>query len=74
MTDTKDDDPTLIPEADLDEARGGMKIPNIFSGDSRVIDSFVTIDDKALTIDAKSNADALSDNLVGFYNKGGKLK
>ena len=36
----KDDDPTIIPEADMEDVAGGMKIPNIFSGDSSIVDSF----------------------------------
>ena len=69
-----DDDPTIIPEADLDDAQGGMKIPNIFSGSDKVIDSFVSVGGKAVSVDARKTGDELSDNLVGFYNKGNKLK
>ncbi|MEM9063183.1 MAG: hypothetical protein AAGD13_22205 [Pseudomonadota bacterium] len=56
----KDDDPTIIPEADLDNVDGGMKIPNLFSGEDKVIDSFAKIDNRAISVDARFGKDVLS--------------
>ena len=58
MSDKKDD-PHIIQDEDLDQAQGGMKIPNLFSGDGKVVDSF-DLGTQGLTIDAKFSKDQLS--------------
>lgn len=60
MSDDKHDDPTIIPESDLDDVEGGMKIPNIFSGGEKVVDSFTKIDEQAISVDARFSKDDLS--------------
>ena len=64
MTDEKDD-PTFIPDGDLEDAQGGMKIPNIFSGDSKIVNSF-DLGTQDLTIDAKHSKDDLLIQNIGF--------
>lgn len=72
MTDKKAD-PSIIPDSDLDDVQGGMKIPNIFSGGERVIDSFVKIDTQSITVDARFGKDEVSKNvnsgMPGFSSK-----
>ena len=62
MTDIKkDDDPTIIPEADMEDVAGGMKIPNIFSGDSSIVDSFTLAESPSITAGKLDKADIVDD-------------
>ena len=71
MTDEKDD-PTIIPDGDLEDAQGGMKIPNLFSGDGKVVNSF-DLGKQGLTVDARHSKDDLMIQNIGFPDSS-KLK
>lgn len=65
----KDDDPTLIPEGELDDVNAGFtKIPDLYSG-GKVLDSFIKIDEFATTVTAKVREDML----INSFNTGKKL-
>ena len=62
----KDDDPTIIPETDLDDVAAGMKIPNIFSGDSKLIDDFSLSKSTTITADIKGDKGDILIQNIGF--------
>ena len=70
MSDTKKgDDPSIIPETELDDVSAGVKIPDLFSGNAKLADSFLKIDHLSTTIVGKLGKDVLSTS----FNTGKKL-
>ena len=67
----KDDDPTIIPETDLDDVAAGMKIPNIFSGDSKVIDNFSLAESPSITANIKGDKGDILIQNIGFPDDSG---
>ena len=61
MTDDKKD-PDLITDGDLDNVQGGMKIPNLFSGEGKVLTSYDLVSESP-TVTAEFGDDKLGDFL-----------
>ena len=67
----KTDDPHIIKEENLDDVQGGMKIPNIFSGEGKVVNSFDLAD---TTVTAKLGDEKLDTNWFSGHPEFPKVK
>lgn len=57
--DKKDDDPAILPEDDLDNVSGGLKLGDLRGGGD-LINSFDRVDPRATTVTANDAKDLLS--------------
>lgn len=56
----KNEDPTMIPEDDLENVSAGFKLGDLRIGGDDLVNSFDAIDPRAETITAKETKDLLS--------------